>query len=60
MFRTTQTLPIVPSVFGAGFMVPRVEHHATSRFVDDCETLYKEFAKRLHLLVWCDGQRNEG
>ena len=60
MFRTTQTLPIVPTVFGAGFMVPRPEHSAPSRFVDDRETLYKEFAKRLHRLVWCDGLQSEG
>jgi hypothetical protein len=55
MFRTTQTLPVVPTVFGTGFIAPRVEHNAPSRFVDDREPLYKEFAKRLHRLVWCEG-----
>ena len=60
MFRTTQTLPIVPTVFGAGFIAPRVEHNVPSRFVDDREPLYKEFANRLHRLVWCEGQPSEG
>ena len=60
MFRTTQTLPMVPPVFGPGVIAPRAEHIAPSRFGDDREILYKEFANRLHRLVWCDGQQSEG
>ena len=55
MFRTTQTLQPVPTVFGAGFIAPRFENTAPSRLVDDREALYKEFAKRLHALVYCEG-----
>jgi len=55
MFRTTQTLHPIPTVFGAGFIAPRFANNTPSKLVDDRETLYKEFAKRLHALVWCDG-----
>jgi hypothetical protein len=55
VFQITQTLQPVPTVFGAGFIAPRFENDAPSRLVDDRETLYKEFAKRLHALVWCEG-----
>ena len=59
MIRTTQTLQPVTTVFGAGFIVPRFENDAPARLADDRETLYKEFAKQLHALVWCDGQSSE-
>jgi hypothetical protein len=55
MFQTTQTLQPVRTVFRAGSIGPRFESNAPSRLVDDRETLYKEFAKRLHALVWCEG-----
>jgi hypothetical protein len=55
MFQTTQTLLPVTTVFGAGFVAPRFETDAQSRLVDDRETLYKEFAKRLHSLVRGEG-----
>jgi hypothetical protein len=55
MFQTAQTLQPVPAVFGAGFIASRFENQAPSRLVDDRETLYKEFVKRLHALVWCAG-----
>ncbi len=55
MFQSTQTLQPVPTVFGAGFVAPRFENDAPSRLVDDREFLYKEFVKRLHSLVWCEG-----
>jgi hypothetical protein len=55
MFQTTQTLQPVPTVFGAGFIAPRFENNAPPSLVDDREILYKEFVKRLHSLVWCEG-----
>jgi hypothetical protein len=55
MLQTKQTLQPGSTVFGAGFIAPRFENHAPSRLVDDRETLYKEFVKRLHALVWCEG-----
>ena len=55
MFRTTQTLQQIPTVFGAGFIAPRFENITPSKLADDRETLYREFAKRLHALVWCEG-----
>jgi hypothetical protein len=55
MFQTTQTLRPVPTIFAAGFIAPRFENNAPFKLVDDRETLYNEFAKRLHALVWCEG-----
>jgi hypothetical protein len=52
MFQSIQALHPVPTVFGAGFIAPRFENGAPSKFVDDRETLFKEFVKRLHALVW--------
>jgi hypothetical protein len=52
MFHTTQTLHPVPTVFGAGFIAPRFDNNAASQLVDDREPLFREFAARLHALVW--------
>ena len=55
MFHTVQTFQPVPAVFRTGPIGPRFENDPPTRLVDDRETLYKEFAKRLHALVWCEG-----
>jgi hypothetical protein len=52
MFHTTQTLHLVPTVFGAGFIAPRFENNAPSKLADDRDALFSEFAVRLHALVW--------
>jgi hypothetical protein len=54
MFHTSQTLHPVPTVFGAGFTAPRFEKPTPSKLIDDRETLFKDFVKRLHALVWCE------
>ena len=51
MFQTTQAPQPVPKVFDAGFIAPRFDNRAPARLVDDRETLYKEFVKRLHARV---------
>jgi hypothetical protein len=52
MFQTTQTLHPVPTVFGAGFIAPRFEDAAHSKFsADDRDPLFKDFVNRLHALV---------
>lgn len=56
MLQTTQTLQPASTASGAGAMATHFANHAPSRLVDDRETLYKEFARRLHALVWCEGQ----
>jgi hypothetical protein len=52
MFHTTQTLHPIPTVFGAGFIAPRFENGATSKFAKDREAAFADFVKRLHALVW--------
>jgi hypothetical protein len=55
MFQTTQTLHPVSTAFRAGLTGSGFENKAPSRQIDDREMAYKEFVKRLHALVWCDG-----
>jgi hypothetical protein len=55
MFQTTQTLQPVSTTVRAGLTGSRCESNAPSRRVADREMAYKEFVKRLHALVWCDG-----
>jgi hypothetical protein len=55
MFQTMQTLQPVSTAFRAGLTGSRFENKAPARQIDDREMAYKEFVKRLHALVWCDG-----
>jgi len=55
MFQTTQTLQTVSTACNAGLVGSRLANGKPSRLVDDREALYKEFARRLHALIWCEG-----